>query len=316
MESGLRLAGQDSAGRRAFFRLETPEARLLRARLGAQTGYHQQEAGLKALHRALWGDVPPIVEVARGPDGRTSFAGGALSVPAAYTGFRGQERALYRAAMAHIGAHLAFGQGRFDPTALKPLHIAVISLIEDARVEALAMARLPGLARLWRPFHDAPPDPAATAPSLFAQLARALIDPAFTPGAAWAAKGRMLFAARGDRLHDAMISREIGLRLAHDLGQARVQFDARNHLVQPAYRDDNLGLWELSTPPEQAATDLTAGQAAAAEDRPEPVQRADAQGALGPEIACLPEYDYAARITRPDWVTARSYAPAEGDPRF
>ena len=48
----------------------------------------------------------------------------------------------------------------------------LVSLFEDARVEALAIRRFPGLRRLWAPFHDA--GTPTRLPSLSALLARLL----------------------------------------------------------------------------------------------------------------------------------------------
>ena len=49
------------------------------------------------------------------------------------------------------------------------------------------------------------------------------------------AKGKALFALAQDRLADPAISREIGGILGNDLGQMRVQFNARTYVVEPTY---------------------------------------------------------------------------------
>ena len=46
---------------------------------------------------------------------------------------------------------------RFPIGSLKPLQVVLVSLIEDARVEQLAIRRFPGLKRLWQSFHVAQP---------------------------------------------------------------------------------------------------------------------------------------------------------------
>ncbi len=93
-------------------------------------------------------------------------------------------RALYRAAAAHAQAHLVLGGPRFPVGKLKPLQIALVTLIEDARIEMLAMRQLPGLRRLWSPYHVAVPAGVSTAPMLLARLARALFDPAYATATA------------------------------------------------------------------------------------------------------------------------------------
>ena len=123
--------------------------------------------------------------------------------------------------------------------------MALIGLVEDARVETLAMRAFPGLRRLWAPFHVAGPSGVITAPTLLARLARALFDPQYADPDGFVEKGRALFAAENDRLDDVSVSRQIGGLLGNDLGQMRVQFNARTYVVEPVYRDDGLGLWDF-----------------------------------------------------------------------
>ena len=125
---------------------------------------------------------------------------------------------------------------------LKPVQLALIGLIEDARVEALAMRRFPGLRRLWAPYHVARAE-GGSAPALLARLARALFDPTQVDPHGFVAKGVELFAAAD--IDDPSASRGIGGLLGNDLGQMRVSFNARTHVIEPAYRDDNLGLWDF-----------------------------------------------------------------------
>ncbi|MEI7682633.1 MAG: VWA domain-containing protein, partial [Betaproteobacteria bacterium] len=57
----------------------------------------------------------------------------------------------HRAAAAHAAAHLVYSPRGFEGHGLGPIARALAGLLEDARVEALALRELPGLARLWRP---------------------------------------------------------------------------------------------------------------------------------------------------------------------
>ncbi|MCR8549268.1 VWA domain-containing protein [Salipiger sp. P9] len=331
IRTGLLLTEGDARGRVAFFRLETPAARQALARQAGDIGFHALEAELKAFHTALWGQVPLLREAAEEAR-QSSFSDNQIRLPASYPDYRGQERRIARAALAHVGAHQTHGGERFALAQLKPMHVAVISLIEDARVETLALRELPGLRRLWSPFHRCAPEGAATAPSLFERLARALFDPEFPRRHGWIAKGAALFDAHRDRLEDPAISRRMGNLLANDLGQTRVQFNFRDHLVRPVYRDDNLGLWELPDDPD--ATPETANSApsegrrrvsgAAKQPRigggdltgPESAPAAQAQRPRRLAVLHLPEFDHVAGIERPDWVQAHLYDPVLGDPLY
>ncbi len=61
---------------------------------------------------------------------------------------------LYRAAAAHAAAHVVYTREPISAESLNPWQMAVIGLVEDARVEALAIATLSGVARaLGQPAH-------------------------------------------------------------------------------------------------------------------------------------------------------------------
>jgi nitric oxide reductase NorD protein len=335
--TGLKAGGQDRARRRAFFTLEDSLARQALEHAAGTLGFAQVERPLKAFATALWGRTPVLrpIEPAEGQPvpRRAGISGEMIRVPQVFRGFTGDTAAqLFRACVAHASAHLALTPARFPVGQLKPLQVALVGLIEDARVETLAMRKFPGLRRLWAPFHVAEPSEPATAPHLLARLARALFDPAYADPDAFVTKGRTLFAAEADRLADLTLSRRIGGLLGNDLGQMRVQFNARTYVVEPVYRDDGLGLWDLDDPaaPSADAFELQVEAARmtqhddAAGGRPQDAERdASAAGRARPgppdergiAIATYPEWDRAAGIERPDWVTVRDTVPALGDAR-
>ncbi len=204
-------------------------------------------AGVRSFVRALWGievtvaALPVSSEVAQR---RARFIGSRVWLPgSALLGVPGNFASYCLAATAHIAAHLAFGSERFVVGTLKPAQVAIISLLEDARVERLACQRYPGLFRLWEPFYEARPSGAKTSGALLARLARALHDDAYVDDDGWVSKARQAFFADRRAWSDPRFVRELGGRLGNDLGQMRVQFNAKDYAVQPAYRDDNVGLW-------------------------------------------------------------------------
>lgn len=335
--AGLRAAAGDRRKRLAFFSLNDELARRMIARDPGNVTFADVETELKAFLTALFGEVPLLRSLAiddgsQAPQRRAAIAGPLVRLPEVYRGTQGEAaRALFRAAAAHAQAHLVLGRARFAVGQLKPLQIALVNLIEDARVETLAMRALPGLRRLWAPYHVAMPTTVATAPLLLARLARALFDPDYTDADGFVGKGRALFNAALPRLDDHAISREIGMLLGNDLGQMRVQFNAKTYVVEPLYRDDGLGLWEFgddappsaetlelfidavrpeqqegddSPPREQDGADVAAeaGQA-----------RPVAPDERGVVIARYPEWDRVDAIERADWTTVREIAASLGD---
>jgi nitric oxide reductase NorD protein len=326
VSGGLRGAGGSAARRRAFFSFDDPlSGRLLYGRGASGDDFTRLEKRIGATVVALWNKKPRLRKLAVGAmpavPRRTSLAGGMLGLPQTYPGFEG-ERAeyIYLAASAHAGAHLAHSSVRFPIGRLKPLQIALTSLLEDARVEALALREMPGLRRLWLPFHTAMPSPHTTAAGLMVRLARALIDPDYADPDAWVGKGRILFAAAAGRWDDPALSREIGGLLGNDIGQMRLQFNAKSYVVEPAYRDDNLALWDFDEQPDGQVEEIELpvdsvrierrpdAEGDRSDDRAEPEEtlhaRASAVAMLdGLPVATYPEWDYAARIERPDWTT-------------
>ena len=179
--TGLKYTGGDRARRRAFFTLEDRlAAQVLEQAAGALT-FSRNERILKAYATSLWGQ-PPVLRSAVAPPGgqlarRVNIAGGVVRIPPVFRGVpKGALPQLFRACVAHATAHVALTRNRFPIGSLKPVQMALIGLVEDARVEALAMRCFPGLRRLWAPFHVAEPSGVITAPTLLARLARALFD--------------------------------------------------------------------------------------------------------------------------------------------
>lgn len=338
--AGIRLSGVDVDKRRAFFTFEVPEAAQLLDREAKGIGFFDMDRRLRAYLSALFGVYPVIREAPAGRhDGagrRSSFGEGFIQMPSHYRGVRGAEaEMLFRASLAHIGAHKRFGRGRFALGQLKPLQVAVVSIIEDARVEQLAMAEMAGLRRLWTAFHVAEASGALTAESRFARLSRALIDPDFEDIDGWVRKGRDLFFAARDKWDDPQISRSIGNLLGNDLGQLRIQFNAKTYAVQPLYRDDNLGLWafpEDEAPEHQSEILLDTARVTEKDSKKPPdntrnepdmdanTERVKPRAPDDPEeglmIARHSEYDYAARVERPNWVTVHAVPARHGPPGY
>ena len=334
--AGLKAAGKNKAQRLAFFSLQDAMALQLLERGAGVPSFTEYERRLKLYATALWDRPPtlrPILPVGgQPPPRRVNIAGGIVRVPLVYRGVPNETvPLLFRAAVAHATAHLALTPARFEIGKLKPLQVALIGLVEDARIEALAMRRFPGLRRLWAPFHVAEPSGVVTAPALLARLARALFDPAYRDYDGFILKARVLFSDERANLHDPAMSRRVGGLLGNDLGQMRVQFNPRTCVVDPVYRDDNVGLWDFGEPPPDAEETIDVVVDAArpnesddgrpsGEPEPDPGEAAGKAQEKPAEdrgivIASYPEWDRGAGVERPDWTQVRDVAPVPGDAR-
>lgn len=336
--AGLRKSADDRAGRRTFFALEDDIARRLVQRERSCLFFADVERKLNLYLTALWGRTQNLRALEGAGNStqprRSNIAGPLIRLPKYFPGLNGDAASdLFRASATHASAHLSFGGLPFRVGSLRPLQIAFVNLIEDARVEALAMQRFPGLRTLWASYHVAQPSDLVTADAIMARLARALFDPTYKDDNGVVAKGRRLFEAAWARLDDPSISRDIGGLLGNDLGQMRLQFNAKTYVVEPSYRDDGLGLWEFDDDNDVAAEiHEIAIEAARIErreksegmlddDRPVDVDPAGRARAVAPDsrgmvIAHYPEWDRASGLERRDWTTVREVAAIAGDPHW
>jgi nitric oxide reductase NorD protein len=313
--TGLRLYPNHPGALSSYLKLEDPHAAQAivtesegnafeRSRHSLQfytTGFGQHELALAARRQRKLNSLPL----------RSVISEGTLLMPDHYLAWDGASRGnIYRAAVAHALAHLQFSPRHQPAGKKKPLLLAVLSLIEDARVERLAAQRYPGWLSLWVGFHVASGEKnELTFTSLSARLARALIDPSYQDQNHWVNKGRDLFEAEAAQgLDDPERFAEVGKILGNDLGQMRVRFVQELYVVQPAYRDDNSFLWEFEqdappdTPPEESLS-RTSVQIEATD------QQADSAMHVSPveqppgERVEYPEWDHRENLLRDAWAT-------------
>ena len=152
----------------------------------------------------------------------------------------------YRAAAAHAAAHIIYSRSPYSAKSIDKWQKAVISTIEDARVEALSIRRFPGLKQLWAIQHTATPLHDRTAGDYLNRLARALLDETYRDDDPWISRGRALFNA-ADNLEAGNVSWDTGLTLADAFQHSKLRFNIRPGRHNALYRDDNRYLWEQSS---------------------------------------------------------------------
>ena len=165
---------------------------------------------------------------------------------------------IYRATANHCAAHLAFTGAPLSMQMLNTTQMAIIGVIEDARVEELACRQFPNMRASWLALH--PPLDASepkTVGDLLNRLARALLDPDSQDPHPWVQMGVELFRAEAD-LSTNQISWNIGVELAHHLGQIPLpEFNPRTDGLRAIYRDDNRTVWESEEYDEREALEAT-----------------------------------------------------------
>lgn len=223
---------------------------MLRSDIRSLAPGNASTASLAHWVRLLWNVAPAFVPFESNGAG-PHIAAGTIHLPGAF------DAAQRAAAAAHAAAHLAYSPPRFAADGLGAIARALVALLEDARVEALAARELPGLARLWRPLHRAGPQDGTGFEALMGRLARALGDPAYEDPHPWVRKGVRLFRGSADAdllaLRTPSEVRTAALRLGNDIGQMRLAFNAKTYRPQPSYRDDHRWMWEAEASPEPVA---------------------------------------------------------------
>lgn len=296
-------------------------------------GLREATPGLRHYLRALWGenfslqstDKPATVQ-------RPFLSELGIHLPPHYASHSGRAlRDLYRAAAAHAAAHLAYSNTRFERKQLKPVQQAIISLLEDARVESLAIAEMPGLGRLWLTFFDDRSRQSESVDALFIRLSHCLLDPSHRDDHPWVKKACDLYAMSQQGGPNALALREVGSLLGNDIGQMRAQFNSRAYLAEPAYRDDNVFLWLSETPPEETRlqergwrpTDELARSTprlnelvpedARFRPRETTASSPDEQGFLESDRPVYPEWDARIGRWRERWCTIIEHTPEVSD---
>lgn len=260
--------------------------------------------------------LPPRAVLAAplsGHEGAGEAAMARLLLPALADEASARRVRLHAAMVAHAVAHLRHSPAGQSSAALKPLGMAVVSALEDARVERLLCRDYPGVRHWFEAAVAAAPHASdLTFRAFMARLDRVLL-PGCEDGNHWVDKARNLFeqAAARHGLEDYAAFRAAASVLANDLGQMRVRMDPQHYTVPSPYRDDNSYLWQHPESGEPADEFLTeAGRDA----RPPPsaAQRPPAEAASqDTALACYtyPEWDRRVERMKPDWCTVIERSP-------
>ena len=254
----LRASSGDMEKRMKLLSLKDNEGLEWLGQTAGIKSFKEQENKLKIYTTAIWGMDVNIKEIpitnTKSSIRRTAFSNNFVRVPSSYPGFTGQlGEEVFRAAIMHAAAHMKYTHKKFEIGKLKPIQVAIISVIEDARVELLSIKEFPGLKELWIPYHMATGESKnlnkaygpLTSRTLFSRLSRSLVDENYIDGNGWITRAKDMFFKNKERWNDQTLSRELGNILGNDIGQMRIQFNPKEYLPDPIYRDENSGIWKM-----------------------------------------------------------------------
>lgn len=227
---------------------------------------------------------------------------------------------IYRAAATHAAAHIIYTKQHFSARSLDKWQIAMISVIEDARVETLAIREFPGLKHLWAKLHTATPQDNQTAGNYLDRLARALLDDSYQDEDSWIKQGRALFGS-ADNLDDDQIFRAIGIKLADSFRAKKIKFNIHSDTLSAPYRDDNRFLWRRQSVPLELFSPFFRHKAIVGVEEGDKVLKNHLvpkpdESANGKQVVATyfyPEWNYRSRVEDQAWVTLRESDPETGD---
>jgi hypothetical protein len=316
-EYGIRNYSNHPERQKDFFSLQSADSRAMLQRERHGTLFADHERQLDLYLRALWRDQDHLVPYSTAFDELRKpipyYDSLGIRLPDVFDdtadGVRGIDR--YRAVLAHIAAHRRWSHFIFADN-FSPFQRIAIELLEDSRVEYLAMQQYPGLRRLWLALHPLPlegecdPGKESCIRHRLAMLSYAILNPRHGYRNA-----DILQAV--DQFHELMRAGDtttqaiVPLAISY-IARTRIQNDQapnvyfKNTVVE--YRDDNRHLWKF----------IEEGD----EEEQFEVERKKIEqeplNALPPRH--YPEWDYQTQTYRPDWVSLYESLHPSGDPKL
>lgn len=318
IEYGIRNYNDHPDRQRDYFSLQSADARAMLQRERHGTLFADVERQLGLYMRALWRDKPHFVPYSTGWDELRKpmpyFDNLGMRLPDVFddseSGVSGLNR--YRAILAHMAAHQRWSQAVFADN-LSPFQRIAVELLEDSRVEYLAMREYPGMRRIWQALHPIPEEDACDPEThscirhRLAMLSWAILNP---DGHGYRNPDIIDFSQRFHAMMESGdTSTQDSLKLAIAFGaKTRVQSDQLPNVVFEhtvvEYRDDNRHLWKfIEMGDEEEMFD---------EHENEAQQNDEEQQGLPPRH--YPEWDYHTKTYRPDWVSVYESLHKPGDP--
>ena len=352
---GAQAHQRDFAAQMTYFDLKSADSQAMLQKERRGTLFIDNQRKLNFYLRAFWGRdffMRPTSGDYESREGYKPFIEQrVIHLPDAYDDYAGLPgKELYRAAAAHAACHLVYTSKPLSMEQLNPTQMFLIGLIEDARVEHLAIREFPGMLQLWSAIHakvcevSCPTEPVV---GFLERLAYAMLDAGYHDDDGLiqetVASFREEFARRPV---DNQLSWDLGVTLYNRLGErgALPSLRVLESMAIP-YRDDNRYCW---------ASDEIAWQQAEYVPAPKQVRKyvsvldmvneldnelagddaqeiwvldtpffLDQEGCTineleGKEPVSEPyhyqEWDYAVQLHRPNWATVLEKRQKKGDP--
>ena len=304
IEYGIRNYSNHPERQIDYFSLQSADSRAVMQRERAGTLFVDNERKLDMYMKAMWDDRPQLVPYSEAFDElrkpQPYYDNLGIRIPDVYNDkekVTGINR--YRAALAHMAAHQRWTT-KIIADNYSPFQRVAAELIEDSRVEHLAMQEYPGLRNLFLSLHPMPAEDACDSETescirhRLAMLSYAILNPDHP----YKNKDIIEFA---QRFHDMMQEGDSSTKKSASIGLSYIARTRRQSDQLPKihfkdteidYRDDNRHMWQF----------IEEGDEEEMFDEPKKKQQdEDINNALPPRH--YPEWDYRSKTFRPDWVS-------------
>jgi hypothetical protein len=312
VDYGVRNYGDHPERQKDYFSLQSADSRAILQRERHGTLFIDNERKLDLYMKALWEERPQLVPYSDAFDELRKplpyYDSLGLRVPDVYDDAKSRSGVVkgidrYRALLAHMAAHQRWST-KIVADNYSPFQRVGIELLEDCRVEYLAMREYPGLRNLFLALHPRPaedgckPEEESCIRHRLAMLSYAILDKTH----AYKNEDVLEFTARFHELMESADSpentttAEIAKIAVSFIARTRRQSDQSPKMhftdTEVSYRDDNRHLWmyiEESDDEEMFEQERKA-QEAEEEEKGLPPRH-------------YPEWDYSTKSYRPDWVS-------------
>ena len=315
VEYGIRNYGNHPERQKEYFSLQSADSRAVMQRERHGTLFMDNERKLDTYMKALWNDRPQLVPYSEAFDDlrkpQPYFDEQGLRIPDVYDdkgAVTGIDR--YRAILAHMAAHQRWG-GKIVADNYSPFQRMAVEIIEDSRVEFLAMQEYPGLRKLFTALHPVPEENACDTETesclrhRLTMLSYAILNPEHS----YTNKDVIEFS---QRFYEMMQKDETATKDSASIGLSFVARTRRQTDQLPKvhfkdteidYRDDNRHMWLfIEEGDEEESFD----------DNRKKKQDEEIEHALPPRH--YPEWDYRSKTYRPDWVSLYESLHPSGSP--
>jgi nitric oxide reductase NorD protein len=299
-----------------YFSLQSADSKAILQRERHGTLFMDNERTLDLYMKALWNSKEHFAPYSEGWDELRKpipyFDELGIRVPDVYDdkhNTSGINR--YRALLAHVAAHKRWSK-QIIVDNFSPFQRVAVEILEDCRVEQLAIREYPGLRKLWLDLHPRPeedacdPEKESCIRHRLAMLSYAILN----PDHGYKNADILDYVQRfSELLADGKESstKEISSLAISFIAKTRRQQDLAANVyfadTEVSYRDDNRHLWIFIE--ESDDEDFPEQQTKRNEDEVD-------DGGLPPRH--YPEWNYKSKIYRPDWVSLYESLHPAGDP--